>query len=276
MNPDDLKRSICAFFENHCIRLTPSDLERMVRRSYPEFSNRVVRSAIKEMVTEGTLFYSNHFNTTHVELNFCRPVRVSPRIVLIPHGQSFARADGGTQTIALSQGSAFGIGDHPTTRLALRAVDRVMAGTMAEGLESGIRALDIGTGSGVLAMAAVKLGAKTVVAVDIDPLALHEARNNIRLNGLDRAIAITDEPIENYTGAPFNLVMANLRPPTLKEILPRVQALSSKNCHWIISGFRREAMDEAARILPGENTVILNREAACGWAAMTVRYFTQR
>lgn len=191
----------------------------------------------------------------------------------MPQGQRWVPSDDGTQSIVLHQGSAFGIGDHPTTRLALRAVDSVMSFRMVEGCAGGIRALDIGTGSGVLAMAAVKLGASEVVAVDIDPLALHEARNNIVLNGMDRMIVVTDEPLENLAGTSFDLIMANLRPPTLKQILPQVEALSSNKSHWIISGFRQEAMEEAARILPIKKTEILNREATCGWAAMTIRYF---
>lgn len=268
MCPDDLKRSIYAFFENRYIRLTPSDLERMVCRSHPGFSRRAVRSAIKEMVAEGTLLYTNHFNTTHLELNFCRPIRISRRIVLVPHGHACGPENEETHTIKMYQGSAFGIGDHPTTRLVLRAMDILME----EGMPGGIRALDIGTGSGVLAMAAMILGAERVMAVDIDCLALHEARNNIRLNGLEQTVTLTNEPLENLAGGPFDLVMANLRPPTLKQILPQVEALSSNICHWIISGFRQEALEDATRLLPKEKTAILSSDVACGWAALTVRY----
>lgn len=221
---------------------------------------------------EGTLFYSNHFNTTHVELNFCRPFRVSPRIVLIPHGQTIAPTGDGTRTITLSQGSAFGIGDHPTTRLTLRAMDSLLVDTGSKGSECGIRALDIGTGSGVLAMAAVKLGVEMVVAVDIDPLALHEAKNNIRLNHMDRAIRLTAAPIETLPGGSFDLILANLRPPTLKQLLPRIEHLSTDNCHWVFSGFREEAMDDVIRLMPEEKTNVVGREEACGWAALTIRY----
>jgi ribosomal protein L11 methyltransferase len=274
MSPSDLKGFICSIFEDRYIRLTPPDLERMVRRSQPGFSPRAVRSAIKEMVAQGTLFYSNHFNTTHIELNYCRPVRVSPRIILVPHGQRcVGPLDGGTQTIVLFQGSAFGIGDHPTTRLALRAVDRVLSEIMAEGWTRGVRALDIGTGSGVLAVAAAKLGADKVVALDIDPLALHEARNNIHLNQMDRSIVIMDVPVENLAGTSFDLIMANLRPPTLRQMMPLFEALSSDKCHWIISGFRQEATEAVARILPQKKTELLKREASCGWGALTARYF---
>jgi ribosomal protein L11 methyltransferase len=157
--------------------------------------------------------------------------------------------------------------------LSLRAVDNVMNLLVTEGMNSEIRALDIGTGSGVLAMAAVKLGAEKVVAVDIDHMALYEACNNFRLNDMASAIVATDSPIDNLAPASFDLIMANLRPPTLKQILPRVEALSSELCHWIISGFRQEAMEEVARILPQGKTEILSRDVSCEWGALTLRYF---
>jgi ribosomal protein L11 methyltransferase len=272
MCPDNLKEFIYSIFENHYIRLTPSDLERMVYRSHPDFSRKAVRSTIKAMVADGGLIYSNHFNTTHLELNYCRPVRFSPRIMLMPDGHGCTSSDAATQVIRMLQGVAFGIGDHPTTRLAIRAVDDIMSDMAARGLTRGIRALDIGTGSGVLAIAAAKLGAANVVALDIDPLALHEARNNILLNDLGRAIVVSDEPLENLADTSFDLIMANLRPPTLKQILPQVESLSSMNCHWIFSGFRQDAMEDAIRMLPEDKCEILVREAACGWGAVTIRY----
>jgi ribosomal protein L11 methyltransferase len=270
MCPDDLKKSIYTVFEDRHIRLTPSDLERYLCKTHPGLSRKAVRSAIKEMVTEGALLYTNHFNTTHLELNFCRPLRVSPRIVLSPNGLACETEKDEIHPIWMVQGSAFGVGDHPTTRLALRAVDRVTA--QACGLQRAIQALDIGTGSGVLAIAAGKLGAEKVVALDIDPLALHEAQTNIRLNALDQKIALSADALENLFGNLFDLIMANLRPPTLREILPKVEALSSENCHWILSGFRGESVKEVAQLLPQQRTEILNVEEICGWAAMTVRY----
>ncbi len=269
---DDLKKSICALFEDSYTRLTPSNLQRIMCQSEQGFSPRAVRSAIKQLVTEGALLYTHHFNTSHLELNVCRPLRVSPRIVLLPDGHTFIPDDEGTQVIRMLQGSAFGVGDHPTTRLALRAVDSVMACTMAKRLISGIRALDIGTGTGVLAMAAAKLGAAEVVAVDIDNLALHEARNNIRLNAMEQKVAVSGEPFEKLIGTQFDLILANLRPPTLKQILPLVEALSSKNCIWVLSGFRQEDLEAAVLLLPSDKTVVVSQEAACDWAAMTVRY----
>jgi ribosomal protein L11 methyltransferase len=131
--------------------------------------------------------------------------------------------------------------------------------------------LDIGTGSGVLSMAAVKLGAERVVALDVDTLALHEARNNVRLNAMDHRIMVTADPLENLIGIEFDLIMANLRPPTLREILPLVEKLSAEDARWVLSGFRIEAVEDIAQMLPRHMTEIVSRQDACGWAALTVR-----
>ena len=147
-----------------------------------------------------------------------------------------------------------------------------MSAMMSGSLRDCIRVLDIGTGSGVLALAAAKLGAAKVVAMDIDTLALHEARNNILLNALEGKIVVTGKPLENFAGTSFDLIMANLRPPTLRQILPKVEGLSTKNSYWILSGFRQDAMEDVSRMLPTEKCEVFGWEATCGWGAMTVKY----
>jgi ribosomal protein L11 methyltransferase len=273
MGPQNLRQTICDIFENRQVRVTPSDLERCLRKSHAGLSQKAARSAIKKMVAEGILLYTHHFNTTHLELNFCRPLRVSRRIILSPPGHHCGAGSEETHMIMLHHGSAFGIGDHPTTRLVLRAMDSFMATACAYALPGGgIRVLDIGTGSGVLAMAAVKLGAEKVVALDVDPLALHEARNNIDLNAMDQTIVLTADPLEDLLGIEFDLIMANLRPPTLREMLPLVEKLSSEKSRWIFSGVREEALKDVDEMLPGPIARILNKEVACGWAAMSIEY----
>jgi ribosomal protein L11 methyltransferase len=273
MDPEDLKETVNDILENRQVRVTPSDLERCLCHTHPGLSQKAARTAIKKMVADGTLLYTHHFNTTHLELNFCRPLRVSQRIVLAPHGHHCGPGNKETHTIKMHHGGAFGIGDHPTTRLVLRAMDGFMAEACASGWPGGgIQALDIGTGSGVLAMAAVKLGAEKVMALDIDSLALHEARNNIRLNAMDQIIGLTADPLEDLLGIEFSLIMANLRPPTLRQILPLVEKLSTEKSRWLFSGFREEALEDVAELLPRHKAEILSREVACGWAAMSIQY----
>ncbi len=265
---DAIRSRILALLGNQWVRLTPSALERELCRSRPDLSKKVARSAIKTMVADGALIYTNHFNTTHLELNFFRPIRVSDRIVLSPHTFDAMPSESIALVIKMDQGEAFGIGDHPTTRLSLRAVDFVMAEQSAKGGCKGLRALDIGTGSGVLAMAAVGLGAESAVGIDSDPAAVYEAARNIVLNGMDQQIRLTADPLESLADSRFNLVMANLRPPTLKMMIPMIEKLSAPEAYWVFSGCRDDALESVAAMLPPRRTTILWKEKSCGWAAL--------
>jgi ribosomal protein L11 methyltransferase len=128
-------------------------------------------------------------------------------------------------------GAAFGLGDHPTTRLAIRAMAEALAGNVPES------ALDIGTGTGVLAIAAALLGARRVLAVDIDPCARAEAAANVAENELTARITVADTSIDRIQGD-FSMVSANLRPPTLSRLADRIGALSGADAVAVLSGFR--------------------------------------
>ena len=140
------------------------------------------------------------------------------------------------------------------------------------GLLDDFQALDVGTGSGVLAIAAVGLGASKAVGIDIDTTALFEAGQNIELNGMDQKIELTTNSLEDLADSRFSLVMANLRPPTLKQMLPAIIAKSSQQAYWVFSGFRDEAFARVARCLPVPESKIIWHEGSCGWAALAAKY----
>ena len=251
---------------------TPSALERALCNHRSLLSKKLIRSLIKEMVAEGSLLYTNHFNTTHLELNYNRPIQVSDRIILSPHICSSLNSNPKALLIKMDQGSAFGIGDHPTTRLSLRAVDVVLDEASRKGSFDGFQALDIGTGSGVLAIAAVGLGAARAVGIDIDPVALHEAGKNIQLNGMKHKIILTTDFMESLGDSRFSLVMANVRPPTLKQMLPVIEKLSTSEAYWVFSGCREEALESVAANFPLLESRIMWKEKSCGWAALAAKY----
>jgi ribosomal protein L11 methyltransferase len=103
--------------------------------------------------------------------------------------------------------------------------------------------LDIGTGSGVLAMAAVMLGIETGLAVDIDPCAVAEARANVELNGLGRRITVSDQAADTIDGS-YDLVTANLRTPTLVRLAPVLAARIPPQGALVLSGSRAEECGE--------------------------------
>ncbi len=135
--------------------------------------------------------------------------------------------------VSLDPGMAFGTGSHETTRLCLQA--------LAELYDAAPRArlLDVGTGSGILAIAAVRLGATTVVANDIDPEACVVARENAGLNGVADQIDITDAPLEALTGT-YDVVIANILAEENVRLAPHLLAHLAPGGSLLLSGILRE------------------------------------
>lgn len=130
-------------------------------------------------------------------------VRIGRRLVIKPTWEVFAAAAGDV-VVNLDPGMAFGTGTHGTTRLCLEAM-----AALFDGPSPPLRVLDVGTGSGILAIAAAALGAERVVACDIDAEACRIARENAALNGVGDMVEVTLEPLAALAGE-YDLVLANI------------------------------------------------------------------
>ncbi|HZE69243.1 MAG TPA: 50S ribosomal protein L11 methyltransferase [Pyrinomonadaceae bacterium] len=139
-----------------------------------------------------------------------QPIEVGERLLIAPPWSEIDDAKGRV-VIRIEPGMAFGTGTHETTRLCLRAIEKYFAGGSF---------LDVGTGTGVLAIAAAKLfPAATIIAYDTDAEAIEIAKENARLNGVDTAIDFLHGSVDETT-ASANLVCANLTAPVIVELLP--------------------------------------------------------
>jgi len=171
---------------------------------------------------------------------FHRPLRLGALWV----GPPWERPDAGAVAVVIDPGRAFGTGAHPTTRLCLELLANEKRGSV----------LDVGTGSGVLAIAAAKLGFEPVTAVDVDPVAVNVARANAAANG----VAIHVERADATSAAPSRaaLVIANVDLRTASELVSRTSAGRA-----ILSGYRD--VDELAP----EGWARVARRRRAGWAA---------
>lgn len=248
-------------------RRPPVDLVRELARDLGLPRERV-QASLRDLVAAGELAYTYEHGRTFLEPSFDRPVRVSDRIVLSPPGRA-SRPCPDDVLIRIMPGAAFGAGRHPTTRLALKAIDFVL-GRGGEALTGpGRRVLDIGCGSGVLALAALKLGIETGLAVDIDPCALAEARANVALNGLGGRIVVCDRAAEAIDGS-YQLVAANLRTPTLIRLAPFIASYSASRGALVMSGIRREEAGEVLGVFEARTFTVVWRGEEQEWTGLAM------
>ena len=157
-----------------------------------------------------------------------KPSRIGTRLVIKPTWEEFA-AQPDDIIIELDPGMAFGTGTHPTTRLCLESMERIFFHAPPFDTGEGslpAAVLDVGTGSGVLSIAAAKLGAGRVVALDIDPAAVAVAEQNLVQNRIGSSVLISTEPLEKIPGT-YDIVLANILAEELvrlgKELFDRVR-----------------------------------------------------
>jgi ribosomal protein L11 methyltransferase len=180
------------------------------------------------------------------------PIVVSPRLLVRP---PFRRAPAGFAgaELVIEPGQAFGTGAHASTRLALEAIDALPAAALR-----GARALDVGCGSGVLALAALALGAGSALACDVDPLATAATRATARAHGLAGRLAVYTGSLDALASdARFGVAVANLLRRELEPLLPALARVLAPGASAVLSG-----------LLASERTPL---EAALAALGLTVR-----
>lgn len=157
-----------------------------------------------------------------------QPTWVTDSIVVCPAWQPQDFPAGVTRLL-IEPGPTFGMGDHPTTRLTLAAA--------ASLVRPGMRVLDVGCGSGVLAIGCMLLGAGSAVGVDIAPSSVPVTRANAEMNGVEVEVSTT--PLELVEGQ-YDLVLANILAPELVALAPDLRRVLATGGHLVISGILEE------------------------------------
>jgi len=166
---------------------------------------------------------------------FFRPVRVTPGLLILPAWEPVPETDV-AHIIRMDPGPAFGTGQHPTTRMCLEAMERAL-------LKSPWSLLDVGTGSGILAIYGLQLGAEKVLALDTDPEAIRWAGQNIRLNRAEAGIRLSQDPVEQVREK-YALVCANLILGEILRLMPFLPGLLDPGGRLILSGILRDQVRE--------------------------------
>jgi len=168
------------------------------------------------------------------------PRRLTPRLVVVPTTASAPRLSRTERAIFLEPALAFGFGEHPSTRLAARAVEELCRSGRVP------RMLDVGNGSGILAFVAAYSGVERVVGLDIDADAVRAARANAKQNGLASVCRFSTTPISTIRRR-FELVVANIRLSPLVDAAPAIARAVAPGGALVLSGILAEERSELER-----------------------------
>ena len=235
--------------------LTPQE---WLKRAMAEtgLGRRAVKAGIDGLVRSGDAEYVVAHGRTCVQSGFQRPVAIGRRVVLAPPG---IRADGDA-VVRIRRGASFGTGAHPTTRLCIRGIETVAI--------SGGRVLDVGCGSGVLMLSAIRLGMTSGIGVDTDPVAVNETRENIALNQMEESLSVCERLPEKV--GRFDLVVANLRTPTLNGLSGVTKGWLLPGGHLVLSGMKSEEVASVRKTYVKWATC-LDEPHEKGWGSLIFR-----
>jgi ribosomal protein L11 methyltransferase len=249
-------------------RMTPGEVEKAVARA-SGVDRKTVRLAIKDLVSPGELSYTYLYGTSFLEKSFDRPVRVSKRIVIKPPDKVY-RARPGEVVVNIAAGAAFGNGAHPTTSLALRALDFILCDSHYLKQRTPLTGLDVGTGTGILAIALARLGVQRVVGIDIDPCAVSEARHNVSLNRLAEEVTVANTPLQGLATY-FSVIVANLACPTLTRLSALLSEKVEQGGVLVLSGFKGPASKDLVKDYTEQGLGLIREERDREWVCCVLR-----
>ncbi|MEI8215726.1 MAG: 50S ribosomal protein L11 methyltransferase [Eubacteriales bacterium] len=193
---------------------------------------------------------------------YFKPTRISDRIVVKPTWENYKKLSDDEIVINVDPGMAFGTGTHETTSMCLRLLEKF--------IESGVDdVLDLGCGSGILAISASLLGAKSSTGVDIDPVAVSVSYENINLNGLQDKVVVFEGDLTNDIDIMADIIVANLVAELILVLLKDIKNHLKGKKIFISSGILIEKQEIVAEALREANFKIIDIVNEGDWAAIS-------
>ena len=249
-------------------KITPPVLEKRLSDRYG-LSKKQIKSVVRELVSSGELTYTYEFGCTFLVPSFTKPVRISRHVVLKPPGFRFTSKKDDV-VVQITPGVSFGAGSHPTTRLAIKAIEYVLLSDQVFEKKKEFTVLDIGTGSGVLILTAVLGGMDGGLGIDIDSCARVEASENVKINGLEDRIMISGQSLARIDRQ-FTMVLANLRYPSLKKFFARLADVTVEKGTLILSGIKNDEVDDLLKVYTKSRFKHLRMSHELGWSCIVLQ-----
>ena len=199
---------------------------------------------------------------------YYKPMEIGQRLLVIPQWE---QVDPGQRVpLILDPGLTFGTGSHATTRLCLTALEKTVT--------QGDRVLDLGCGSGILSIAALRLGASQALAVDIDDKCLDVAYENAALNGIGKdrytvrvGDVLSDGSLRRELEGSYDIVVANIVADVIIALAPLVPSMLRPGGTFLCSGIIDDRAEEVRAALEAAGWTVLETQSADGWFAYTCR-----
>ena len=195
---------------------------------------------------------------------FYKPMEIGERLLVVPAWESAGETE--RVKLILNPGLTFGTGSHATTRLCLAALDKLIRG--------GEKVLDLGCGSGILSIAALRLGAERAFACDVDPTCVSVAYENAALNGVDRerytvraGDVTADRELAREFGGGYDVVVANIVADVIIALSTKVRPLLRPDGRFLCSGVIDDRAAEVKAKLMDAGWEILEENSSEGWFA---------
>ena len=193
-------------------------------------------------------------------------IRVSERIVIKPTFKNYLPKENEI-VLTIDPKMSFGTGEHQTTKLILRLLEKYV--------QTGMKVLDVGSGTGILAIASVKLGAAKAVAVDFDEVCLENCEENCKLNIVEDTVEILTGEIDDVKQNDFDLILANIQKNVLMEISEKIKSRLKRNGIVILSGLLDSDQDEIDRKYQSLGFNTLQIEKMREWIAVVFSSFRE-
>jgi ribosomal protein L11 methyltransferase len=235
-----------------------------IQRKLEDFRQRLDQFAGFGLPVPGeiTLRYVEDADWANEWKKYFRPIEIGDRLVIKPSWETYS-GDSHRLIVELDPGMAFGTGGHPSTRLSLIGLER--------NVSTGYVVADIGTGSGILALAAAKLGAATVHATDIDSLARKIARENVDRSGMGSVIQVHEIDVFDREARNCDVVVANIIADAIVELTPSVRSRLRSGGVFISAGIVEERLPDVLSTLSDSGFEVMDVLGEDIWRCVIAR-----
>ena len=193
---------------------------------------------------------------------YYKPTKVGQRVVVKPTWEDYAMQEGDL-IIELDPGMAFGTGTHETTSMCIRELEKYV--------NKDSKVFDIGCGSGILAIAAAKLGAKEVVAVDLDEVAVKVAKENVLENKVEKSVSVMHGNLTDVIKDKADVIVANIIADIIKILAKDVQNFMKEDAIFISSGIILDKVEEVKESLIENGFEIVEVQKLGEWSAIVYK-----